>query len=286
MEGFLTALRAELFIATRSNSSRVTVLLPTLIVIAQLAATRLREVGEQARDALLNGSGFGSSGPVTNAYGYFVDGLGTGLTILILMLVALAAYSFAYDRDTGLIRHLLIRRISRSALVLAKLAQLHIVALLSLLLLLISTWLCSGLLWDFGAIVEDGFELIGEAEIQTEILLGIKLAVLPIPAMIAFGLLVSVVTQSTTQAVTTALGITLAMDIFKSTLGDYSHYLFASFQPSLIDQSYLQEVSRIVRGFSDVLIDERVLLLNTWVPLPQMLLLAAISLVLVQRRSV
>ncbi|MBL4819896.1 MAG: ABC transporter permease subunit [Gammaproteobacteria bacterium] len=286
MEGFLTALRAELFIATRSNSSRVTVLLPTLIVIAQLAATRLREVGEQARDALLNGSGFGSSGPVTNAYGYFVDGLGTGLTILILMLVALAAYSFAYDRDTGLIRHLLIRRISRSALVLAKLAQLHIVALLSLLLLLISTWLCSGLLWDFGAIVEDGFELIGEAEIQTEILLGMKLAVLPIPAMIAFGLLVSVVTQSTTQAVTTALGITLAMDIFKSTLGDYSHYLFASFQPSLIDQSYLQEVSRIVRGFSDVLIDERVLLLNTWVPLPQMLLLAAISLVLVQRRSV
>ena len=282
MEGFLTALRAELFIATRSNSSRVTVLLPTLIVIAQLAATRLREVGEQARDALLNGS----SGLVTNAYGYFVDGLGTGLTILILMLVALAAYSFAYDRDTGLIRHLLIRRISRSALVLAKLAQLHIVALLSLLLLLISTWLCSGLLWDFGAIVEDGFELIGEAEIQTEILLGIKLAVLPIPAMIAFGLLVSVVTQSTTQAVTTALGITLAMDIFKSTLGDYSHYLFASFQPSLIDQSYLQEVSRIVRGFSDVLIDERVLLLNTWVPLPQMLLLAAISLVLVQRRSV
>ena len=134
--------------------------------------------------------------------------------------------------------------------------------------------------------VEDGFELIGEAEIKSEIWLGIKLALLPIPAAIAFGLLISVVTQSTTQAVTTALGITLAVDIFKSTLGDYSHYVFASFQPSLIDQSYLQEVSRMVRGFSDVLIDERVLMLNTWVPLPQMLLLAIVALVLVQRKKV
>jgi len=134
--------------------------------------------------------------------------------------------------------------------------------------------------------VEDGFELIGEAEIRSEIWLGTKLALLPFPAAIAFGLLISVVAQSTTQAVTTALGITLAIDIFKSTLGDFSHYIFASFQPSLIDQSYLQDVSRLVRGYSDVLIDDRVLLLNTWIPIPQMLLLAAIAVVLVRRKKV
>jgi len=286
MEGFATAIRAELYIALRSNSSRITVFLPTIIVMAQLAFTKLSEAGQQAREALMNESSFNLDAPATTAYGYFVDGLSTGLTILILILVALAAYSFSYDRDTGLVRHLLIRRMSRSALLLAKLIQLHIVAIIALAFLFILTWFFSGLFWEFGAVVEDGFELIGEAEIRSEIWLGIKLALIPIPAAIAFGLLVSVITQSTTQAVTTALGIILAVDIFKSTLGNFSHYIFASFQPSLIDQSYLQEVSRMVRGFSDVLIDERVLLLNTWIPLPQMLLLALISLIIVQRKKV
>jgi len=286
MEGFSTAVRAELYIAIRSNSSRITVFLPTVIVIAQLALTKLSEAGEQARVALMNESSFNLDTPTATAYGYFVDGLSTGLTILILILVALAAYSFSYDRDTGLVRHLLIRRMSRSALLLAKLIQLHIVAIIALALLFLLTWFFSGLFWEFGAVVEDGFELIGEAEIRSEIWLGIKLALIPIPATIAFGLLVSVITQSTTQAVTTALGIILAVDIFKSTLGNFSHYIFASFQPSLIDQSYLQEVSRMVRGFSDVLIDEKVLLLNTWIPLPQVLLLALIALIVVQRKKV
>ncbi len=286
MEGFITAIRAELFVALRCNSSRVTVFLPALIVLAQLTLTRLREVGELAREALLNESSFSPNAPDSTAYGYFVDGLSTGLTILVLILVALAAYSFAYDRDTGLVRHLLIRRISRPALLLAKLVQLHIVAMVALVLLFALSWFCSGLFWEFGAVVEDGFELIGEAEIRSEIWLGTKLALLPFPAAIAFGLLISVVAQSTTQAVTTALGITLAIDIFKSTLGDFSHYIFASFQPSLIDQSYLQDVSRLVRGYSDVLIDDRVLLLNTWIPIPQMLLLAAIAVVLVRRKKV
>jgi ABC-type transport system involved in multi-copper enzyme maturation permease subunit len=286
MNGLVTAFKAELYIALRSNSNRMAILLPSIVVLIQHSLTKVQETGQMARDALLNDSGFGASDPPITAYAYFVDGLSNGMTILALFLVALCAYSFAYDRDTGLLRHLLIRRVSRTNVLLAKLLQLHLIAFTALLLLILTNWFISGLFWEFGPVVEDGFELIGEEEIRSEILLGLKLALLPIPAAIAFGVLVSVVTQSTTQAVATALGITLAIDIFKSTLGDYSYYLFASFQPSLIDQSYLQDVSRIVRGFSDVLIDERVLLLNTWIPIPQMLLLAVIALILVQRRKV
>ncbi|MBT8147481.1 MAG: hypothetical protein KJN90_11555, partial [Gammaproteobacteria bacterium] len=80
--------------------------------------------------------------------------------------------------------------------------------------------------------------------------------------------------------------INLALDIFMATLGDSAYYLYATFQPALIDQSYLGEVGNIVRGFSDVLIDERVLQLNAWIPLPQMLLLVLIALLLVRRRTV
>ena len=105
--------------------------------------------------------------------------------------------------------------------------------------------------------VEDGFELIGEREILYEIHLGLLMAVLPLPAVIAFGLLVSVAAQSATQAVTLALGATLAMDIFKALLGEAAWYLYATFHPSLLDQSYLREVSRLVRGFSDVLVEDR-----------------------------
>ncbi len=286
MTGFLTALHAELFIALRNYANRIVVLAPVLIVAAQLVISRLGQAGTAARDVLMNGTTFGAQTPEVTAYAYFVDGLSTGLTLLVLIMVALAAHSFAFDRDTGLMRHLLIRRVSRPAVIAAKLVQLHLTALLALLVLLLVSWLICAWLWDFGPVVEDGFELIGEKEIRAEILLGLRLALLPLPAVVAFGMLVSVLSSSTTQAVITALGINLAIDLFKATLGDSAHYLYATFQPALLDQSYLGDVGNLVRGFSDVLIEPRFLTLNNWIPLPQMAILVLLSLWLVQRRKI
>ncbi|MDE0981736.1 MAG: ABC transporter permease subunit [Gammaproteobacteria bacterium] len=285
MNGLLVAIKSEIFVALRTFANKLIVAAPSLVAAAQLLLVKLTDAGQQARDSLLGGSGFEQS-VANNAYGFFVDGLTTGLTMLGLLLVAQGAYSFSYDRDIGSIRHLLIRRVSRSSMLTAKLIHLHLLALLSVLLLLSTSYLLSGILWEFSAIVEDGFELISEQEIREEIWLGLRLALVPLPAAIAFGLLISVSTQSATQGVTTALGITLAIDIFKGLLGDMANYLYASFQPSLIDQSYLQSVSRIVRGYSDVLIDDSVLQLNMWVPFPALLLFFAAALWIVQRRKI
>ncbi|MDG1025474.1 MAG: ABC transporter permease subunit [Gammaproteobacteria bacterium] len=284
MNGLLIAIKSETFIALRTLASKIIVAAPALVAAAQLLLVGLTEAGQQARDSLLGGSNF-EADVANNAYGFFVDSLSTGLTMLGLLLVAQAAYSFSYERDIGSIRNILIRRVSRRSLLSAKLIHLHVMALLSVLLLLVSSFLLSGMLWEYSAIVEDGFELISESEIREEITLGIQLALLPLPAAIAFGLLISVSAQSATQAVSTALGITLAIDIFKGLLGDLALYLYASFQPSLIDQSYLQSVSRIVRGYSDVLIDDRVLQLNMWVPFPALLIFFAAALWIVQRRK-
>ncbi|MDG2337306.1 MAG: ABC transporter permease subunit [Gammaproteobacteria bacterium] len=284
MNGLLIAIKSETFIALRTLASKIIVAAPALVAAAQLLLVGLTEAGQQARDSLLGGSNF-EADVANNAYGFFVDSLSTGLTMLGLLLVAQAAYSFSYERDIGSIRNILIRRVSRRSLLSAKLIHLHVMALLSVLLLLVSSFLLSGMLWEYSAIVEDGFELISESEIREEITLGIQLALLPLPAAIAFGLLISVSAQSATQAVSTALGITLAIDIFKGLLGDPALYLYASFQPSLIDQSYLQSVSRIVRGYSDVLIDDRVLQLNMWVPFPALLIFFAAALWIVQRRK-
>ena len=285
MNGLLVAIKSEIFVALRTFASKLIVAAPALVAAAQLLLVKLTETGQQARDSLLGGSSFEQS-VANNAYGFFVDGLTTGLTMLGLLLVAQGAYSFSYDRDVGSIRHLLIRRVSRSSVLTAKLIHLHLLALLSVLLLLTTSYLLSGMLWEYGAIVEDGFELISEQEIREEIGLGLRLALVPLPAAIAFGLLISVSTQSATQAITTALGITLAVDIFKGLLGDMANYLYASFQPSLIDQSYLHSVSRIVRGYSDVLIDDNVLQLNMWVPFPALALFFAAGLWIVQRRKI
>ena len=284
MNGLLVAIKSELFVALRSFASKLIVVAPALIAAVQLLLVKLTEAGEQARDSLLGNSDFEQSA-ANNAYGFFVDGLTTGLTMLGLLLVAQAAYSFSYERDIGSIRHSLIRRVSRRSVLTAKLLQLHLLALLSVLILLVSSYLLSGALWEYGAIVEDGFELISEQEIREEIWLGLRLALLPLPAAIAFGLLISVSAQSATQAITTALGITLAIDIFKGLLGNMANYLYASYLPSLIDQSYLQSVSRIVRGYSDVLIDAHVLQLNMWVPFPALALFFAAGLWIVQRRK-
>lgn len=284
MKGFQLALRSEWFIAARTLGTKLVILVPSLLVVVSFLLTKLGETGAAARDSLLGSSDFDAA--VTgNAWGHFVDGLDSGMTVLGLLLVAQAAYGFSSDRDTGAIRHLLIRSSSRLAIGLAKLVQLHLIALISIVLLIITSYFASGMLWEYGPVVEDGFELIGEAEIQREIALGLWLALIPLPAAIALGLLAAVLANNATQAVVSALGLTLALDLFKATLGDYALYLYATFQPSLLDQSYLQEVGRLVRGYSDVLIDERFLQMNTWAPLPALFLFIAVMLIVVNRRQ-
>lgn len=283
MSGFWVALRSEIHTGWYSLASKLVIFTPALLVLLQLGFQRLGEAGAAARDNVFGG-GF-EAAIADHAYGYFVDALSTGLTLLGLLLVALAAYSFSFDRDTGALRHLLIRRCSRMAVILAKLAYLHLLALLALLLLFTVSYLVSGWLWEFGPVVEDGFELIGEEEIRREIGIGLRLALIPFPATIAFGVLISLLASSATQAVTAALGITLALDIFKGMMGEYADYLYARYQPSLLDASYLQDVSRLVRGYSDVLIEQRTMDLNLWSPWPALLLFIALSLWLVRRRK-
>ena len=285
MNGFAVALKSELFIARHTFSSKLIVLAPALLAVLQTLLEWITETGAATRNNLLSNPTFDDIVNL-NAYGHFVDGMKTGLTVLGLLLVAQAAYSFSYDRDTGMLRHILIRRASKPALIIAKLLQINLIGLISILLLIITTYVTSSLLWEFGAIVEDSFELISEEEILAEIATGLQLAIIPLPAAIAFGLLVSVIAQSATQAITTALGITLAIDIFKSMLGDYADYVYARFQPSLIDASYLQDVSRIVRGYSDVMINEGVLQLNLWMPIPTLIIFVGLTMIFIHNKSI
>ncbi len=284
LKGFIIALRSEFFVATHTLGARLVLLIPSCFVLASYLLVKLSETGAEARGNLLGSADF-ESAIAANAWGHFVDGLNNGLTVLGLLLVAQAAYSFSSERDSGAIRHLLLRSSSRFSIGMAKLVSLHLLALASVLVLFATSYLLSSLLWEFGPVMEDGFELISESEIRQEIALGLRLALFPLPAAIAMGILFSIAANNATQAVVGALGLTLALDLFKSTMGDYGYYLYANYQPSLLDQSYLQDVSRLVRGFSDVLIDERFLQMNTWTPVPTLILFVGVALIILSRRK-
>ncbi|MDP2378988.1 MAG: ABC transporter permease subunit [Pseudohongiella sp.] len=295
MQGLLTAIKAEIFVFAHSRAIQLLCVIPALITAAQLVLVRSLAASSDARAALMGsdsasggfGGGFGSAGNIegADAWGTLVDALGTGLTLISLIVIAYAAWSFASDRDLGVVRHLLIRRVSRPALVISKLIQAHLLALVSITMMLLVTFGSAALLWDFGPVVEDGYELIGTEEIRAELRLGLSLALIPVPAAIALGVLISVLCNSTTQALSVALGLTLGLDLFKSVLGSAADYLYASYLVSLLDESYLDDVARLVRGYSDVMIDPAVLQLNQWVPWPQMVLFIVLALVLVRHKK-
>jgi len=284
MNGLKAAFRAELFVMLHNNAARLLAVLPALAVIIRAVAVKLGENARLARESLSGRANFDSTAS-SNAWGQLVDSFSVGLTLLSLSLVAYAAWSFANDRDNGTLRHVIIRCTSRPGVVLVKLANIFLLALTALLLLGLGSAVITSILWDFGPVVEDGYELISTAEIRSELALGLGLALIPLPAALAFGMLVSVSTQSSTQAVTTALGLTLAVDIFKGVMGDYAYYFYGSFQPSLIDQSYLSDVGRLVRGYSDVMINDQMITLNQWIPLPEMIAFIVVSLLVVRFRK-
>src|SRR5690606_32497949 len=135
IQGLSAAIRSELFVALRSRTTLVLCVLPAIVAIARLLLTRSLAASAEAREALTGGFGRTAEIEGADAWGALVDALGSGLALISLMLVAYAAWTFASDRDLGVVRHLVIRRVSRSAVVLGKLAQVHILALVSVALL-------------------------------------------------------------------------------------------------------------------------------------------------------
>lgn len=280
--GFGLALRAEYFVACRNWKLWCLLGLPAFASILHLILIRINSASVDARQSL---SGSNPVESVDYAYGFFVDGLSTGFLLLYLLFISISAYAFAIDRDHGVARHMLIRQSSRQSIILAKLLLLILGATIACFGIFLSTLIVSASLWDFGPVVEDGYELISVAEIEMEIRKGLILALLPLPACLCLGLFLSVIANSALQAVSMALGISLVLDIFKGALGSSAYYFYTSFQPSLLDNSYLKEVSRIARGFSDILVDDKVLQLNYWLPLPQALLFLILTLVFIQRKN-
>ncbi len=266
--GFWVCLKSELWIAVRSFSTYLAILLPSAIAIIYLFMSRVAEVTAEAREQFANVEvPFG--GDYSTGYGNLVDGMLVTLTCIVLVVTTYTAWTFANDCRTGTVRLLVTRVASRHTVVFAKVVTVHLLTIVALVFALAAAYFLAGSLWSYESVVEDGYELISEMEIQSEIFLGLGLALITIPASIALGMLVSVCANSPVQSTVITLAILVVYGFFQPYFGSLAEYCFLTFTPLLFDASYLREVSDIVRGFSDVYISDNTIRLNMWIPIVQ-----------------
>lgn len=221
------------------------------------------------------------------AWAPFVDGLRAGLTLTTLLLTAAAAKGLGGDLESGLVRLAVTRSVSRSALVTGR--MLVGACGLAVLVLLggLAAWLTAVSLLDFGPLVVDGFELFTAEEIREEFSAAWVAA---LPAMLsvwAFGLLVGSLSRSAAGAVATSLGLLLAFDLLKESLGSNARFVFAYHAPTLVDskESALQGASALARGYSDGGVSEGMLRAAHLLPWPQTLVMIALAALFVRRRA-
>lgn len=268
--GVGVCLKSELWIALRSFPTYLGILLPAVFAGVYLSLSRIAEVTAEAREQFSNVQ-TPFDGDFATGYGNLVDGMLLALTCVVLVVTTYTAWTFANDTRTGTVRVIVTRVASRHAVILAKVITVHVLTIVSIALALAVSYLFAGTLWTYEAVVEDGYELISESEIRSEILLGTGLALITIPASITLGMLVSVCSSSPVQSTIVALGILVVYGIFQPYFGSYAEYCFLTFTPLLFDSSYLREVSDIVRGFSDVYVSASTINLNLWIPVVQAL---------------
>jgi ABC-type transport system involved in multi-copper enzyme maturation permease subunit len=288
VKGTLRALRSEWYRLTRSRIVLGSGLFLMLVSALRVWAARVAEQSVHAADvhrALSAGRQAPPLPPPGNAWPPFVDGWLAGLTVGTLLLLIAASRSLAGDRESGLLRVARTRSISRGGLVLGRALLGFGLVTAMLLLTCLGAFLSASVLFEFGPVVENNYELVSSIELRTELTRAISATLPPLLCTWAFGLLVSALLGSGTAAVSVGLAIYLGFDLFKEVLGEGQYWVFAAFNPSFVDHSFLKEFSNIARGFSDAGYSESLYGLNLWLPWPQAALMLGLACWVTSRRA-
>jgi len=276
MTGTLRVFHAEFVRLLRSRSAwAVTLILAGLSALRVLAAVSTIVTTQGGESPVSSGA----------AWGPFVDGWRTGLTLGCLGLLVFAARSVAGDLEQGILRVAVTRSVTRSALILGRLLLAPAQVLLVVASTGLASWIVASNYGDFGPLVEDGYELFSAAELRGELGRAVLAAVPPMIATYALGLLVSTLARSATEAVAGALGVFLAFDMFKESLGEAQYWVFATYAPTLADGSAMSEMSGIARGFSDSGFADNLLRMNHILPWPEALALTLVACLVLSRRT-
>lgn len=283
MTGTWRVFRAELLRLRVTRSTHLAALFLLLVPAVHVAVSRLLEAAERVellrrgREPLGLDEGLGWA-PFTEAWRI-------GLALAGLLILIHGARSLAGDRDRGYLRLASTRTASRPALVLGRALLAPLLVVAATLLTGLGALLPSWYWYDFGALVEDGYTILTPEELQAELLPAVLSAMLALLALHAAGLLVSALSRAATLAVAVAVALFLAFDLLEPALGGAAAWVFASYSPSLIDGSAMEELVGMANGYSDAGYPEPRMRMSLVLPVPQLLLLVGLaSLVLGRRR--
>ena len=154
-----------------------------------------------------------------------------------------------------------------------------------LLVAALGAWLGAAQFFEFGPVVEDGYELASESLLREQLLLACATTFPALLATWSLGLLVSALAPGGALAVGVSLLLYLGFDLFKQVLGEARYWVFAAFNPSFVDNSYVAEVAGMARGFSDAGFSEALLRQNLVLPWPEALLITTLAAWVLTRRA-
>ncbi len=278
MRGLGIALRAEAYRTLHTRAMWLSLGLLLLIASGYVVLGHLSEsVG--MRPAAPEGLEQGGGGWV-----HFVDAWRFTLSATCLLLLIHASRYVSSDRESGILRLGLVRSSSRSAALLGRAAMGPPLVLGAFLASGLGAWLTCQLFYDFGPLIEDGYELMSAEELQAELLAASLATLLPLMALHSCALMLSAWSTRPIHALSLALVGLLCFDFFKDFLGQSLSWFFAGYAPTFSDSSALHEMSGLASGFSDMGFSDEQLMLSFLVPLPYMVLSLAVACWSITRR--
>lgn len=283
MSGLLLVTRAEAYRLLHARSTWIGVAFLAGVSALRVLVARAIDTASRA-EALAAGRSTDETF-ANSAWSPFVDGWRTGLAAATILLLIHAAMTLAADRESGVLRLGITRSSTRSATVLGRALLAPVYVLVAFAVTGLSAYAASSAFYEFGPLVEDGYELLSAEELGTELR---RAALAALPALIAtyaFGLFVSAMSRSATTAIAVSLSTWLAFDLFKEVLGPARYWVFASFSPSLVDGSAMQEMAGVAQGYSDAGFAEGLYRMNLILPWPEAALLVLLACWILSRRA-
>ncbi|GJM23485.1 MAG: hypothetical protein DHS20C15_34000 [Planctomycetota bacterium] len=287
MTGTLRVFRAEWYRIVHGRSAYVALAFLIVVPVVRVVAAYFDHLSRHG-SAVMRAHETGRDAPELlpgNAYQPLVDAWATGLVLGALLLLVAAALSIAGDRERGVLRLATTRSATRRALVLGRALLGFPLVLCVIAITGIAAFAASAILFEFGPLVEFGFEMASSAELSGELQLAVLATLPPLYAAWCFGLLMSSLVRGPIFAVSASLLLLLGFDLFKGVLGEGQYWVFAAFAPSFIDSSYMGEMSSIAAGMSDAMFADELFRMNMILPWPEAALLLAFACTALSRRT-
>ncbi len=274
---FFTVLRFELGKALRA---RFTWMVIFLSAAASVLTVMLDQATRTVRAAIDNGSEI-----VPSAYLGFAKGMTAGLVLGGVLLLLYASMIMANEGHWRTFKTIIPRPHHRWEWVAGKYALLLLLALVMITAVGCASFAAGAYFGDYGAIAEEGYEIYDAAFMRRSSWLAVELALLPLAALCAFGLMFSVMTDHSGIAASASLGAFIILETAKGSMPEGKYYLFNTFMPSLVDTSYFQALRGFADGLSDAGWEDGVMWYNMVSPLAAAVICFTVAVALFRRRD-